>query len=49
MSDLPIDDLLTPETAPAHENDPVQAAAGSGWEPGVEDGEEPTTPGAEAK
>jgi hypothetical protein len=52
MSDLPIDDLLTPDVVPAHENDPVQDYD-AGWEQGVEEGdgledhllgEKPTTP-----
>jgi hypothetical protein len=52
MSDVPIDDLLTPEVTPAHEADPAQAYDG-GWEQALEEGdgfedhllgEKPTTP-----
>ena len=52
MSDVPIDDLLMPETSPAQESDPTQAYDG-GWEEavdggdGLEDhllGEKPITP-----
>ena len=52
MSDVPIDDLLLPETVPAQESDPAQAYDG-GWEQALEEGdgfedhllgEKPTTP-----
>ena len=52
MSDVPIDDLLLPDSAPVHENDPTQAYDG-GWEEGIDQGdgfedhllgEKPTTP-----
>ena len=51
MSDVPIDDLLLPETAPA-QSDPTQAYDG-GWEQALDEGdgfedhllgEKPTTP-----
>ena len=44
MSDLPIDDLLTPDVVPAHENDPVQEASDAGWEQGGDEGETPAAP-----
>lgn len=52
MSDVPIDDLLLPETVPAQESDPTQAYDG-GWEEAIDEGdgfedhllgEKPTTP-----
>lgn len=53
MSDLPIDDLMTPDVVPAHESDPVQDATDGGWEQAVDEGDgladdllgdKPTTP-----
>ncbi len=52
MSDVPIDDLLLPETVPSQPTDPTQAYDG-GWEQAIEEGdgfedhllgEKPTTP-----
>ena len=52
MSNVPIDDLLLPETVPAQQNDPALAYDG-GWEEAVDHGdgfedhllgEKPSTP-----
>ena len=46
MSDVPIDDLLLPDTTPAMENDPAQAWEEDGGD-GLEDdvlGDKPITP-----